>query len=223
MVVWNLNYAAIPGISPGDEKYGWSVVRADWSNRPAFDALAASATGQAYTLTLAASPAGGGTVAASPPGPAYAAGTAVSVTAAPNAGYSFAGWTVDGAAAGAANPLPLTMNAGHAVVAAFAAAPAPPPSPPPATSGLQYYPLPRPIRLLDTRAGQPACLAPGAPVAAGGTLTVGARPSCDGVTIPAGARAVVGNATVVNPASGGAGYVTLWPSGAGRPAVSNLN
>ncbi len=45
--------------------------------------------------------------------------------------------------------------------------------------------------------------------------------NCQGRTIPAGARAVVGNATVVNP--DGPGHVTLYPSGAARPQVSNLN
>lgn len=41
MFVWNLNYAATPNIKPDDEKYGWSLLRADWSNRPAFEALKA--------------------------------------------------------------------------------------------------------------------------------------------------------------------------------------
>jgi hypothetical protein len=39
MFVWNLNYPAIPEMPVSDEKYGWGVVRADWSNRPAFEAL----------------------------------------------------------------------------------------------------------------------------------------------------------------------------------------
>lgn len=41
MFLWNLNYAATPNIQPGDEKYGWSVLRGDWSNRPAFEAIKA--------------------------------------------------------------------------------------------------------------------------------------------------------------------------------------
>ena len=41
MFLWNLNYAATPSIQPGDEKYGWSVLRGDWSNRPAFEAIKA--------------------------------------------------------------------------------------------------------------------------------------------------------------------------------------
>ncbi|MGN6701109.1 MAG: cellulase family glycosylhydrolase [Thermomicrobiales bacterium] len=39
MFVWNLNYASIPGISQGDEKYGWSVLGPGFAPRPAYDAL----------------------------------------------------------------------------------------------------------------------------------------------------------------------------------------
>src|SRR5205807_1913202 len=92
--------------------------------------------------------------------------------------------------------------------------------PPTVTGDLQYYPLPSPVRLFDSRPGQPACLTTNAPLGAGGTLTLTATVGCTG--LPAVARAVVGNATVVNQASL-AGYVTLWPTGAGRPTVSNLN
>jgi hypothetical protein len=41
MFVWNLNYAATPSIATSDEKYAWSLLRGDWSNRPAFNALKA--------------------------------------------------------------------------------------------------------------------------------------------------------------------------------------
>ena len=49
----------------------------------------------------------------------YAAGTVVTLTATPASGYTFAGWTVDGTAAGSANPFTLTMTANHTVVANF--------------------------------------------------------------------------------------------------------
>ena len=39
--LWNLNYAAIPGIHPADEKYGWSVLRADGTTRPVYEAVRA--------------------------------------------------------------------------------------------------------------------------------------------------------------------------------------
>lgn len=92
------------------------------------------------------------------------------------------------------------------------------------TSGLQYYPLPRPIRLFDTRGtipGFPACEYLNQPLAAGGELVRQARITCDGITIPAAAEAIVGNATVITPSAGG--FVTLWPDGQTRPPVSNLN
>jgi hypothetical protein len=89
-------------------------------------------------------------------------------------------------------------------------------------TGLQYYPLPRPVRLLDTRPGETACNAPGLPLADQGTLDLLVRGSCSGITIPANAQAVVGNATVVNFISGG-GFITLYPSDAAQPNASNLN
>ncbi len=39
--LWNLNYAATPNIQPDDEKYGWSLLRGDWSHRPAYEAIKA--------------------------------------------------------------------------------------------------------------------------------------------------------------------------------------
>ena len=90
-------------------------------------------------------------------------------------------------------------------------------------SGLQYYPLPRPIRLLDTRPGETAaCNNPGTPLTGGTPLPLLARGACQGVTIPANAQAVVGNAAVVNFISG-PGYITLYPSDAAQPLVANLN
>jgi len=96
------------------------------------------------------------------------------------------------------------------------------------SSGLQYYPLPRPVRLLDTRPGFQACDHPGAPLTGGATHPEAARANCEGITIPAAAQAIVGNATVVNQDSAGktvsgGGYVTLYPSGAALPTASNLN
>ena len=41
MFLWNLNYAATPSIQTSDEKYAWSVLRGDWTNRPAFEAIKA--------------------------------------------------------------------------------------------------------------------------------------------------------------------------------------
>ncbi|MBI3943475.1 MAG: hypothetical protein HY326_10725, partial [Chloroflexi bacterium] len=41
MFVWNLNFAPVSG--PADEKAAFGLVRADWSHRPSFDALASMA------------------------------------------------------------------------------------------------------------------------------------------------------------------------------------
>ncbi len=89
--------------------------------------------------------------------------------------------------------------------------------------GLQFFPLAHPVRILDTRAGQTACDTPSAPLAAAASRTQLAQRTCDGLTIPSTAQAVVGNATVVNSTGAGAGFVTLYPTGADRPTVSNLN
>ncbi len=91
-------------------------------------------------------------------------------------------------------------------------------------TGLQYYPLPRPIRLLDTRPESTACNTPGAPLANDGVFTLQAQGGCEGLTIPASAKAIVGNATVVNVHPGSqSGWITLYPSDAAQPNVSNLN
>ena len=87
-------------------------------------------------------------------------------------------------------------------------------------AGLMFYPLPFPLRLLDTRAGMQGCDTPGAPIAGGTARTQLARRTCNNVTIPANALAVTGNVTTVQ--SGG-GYLTLYPSNAGQPLVANTN
>ncbi len=73
------------------------------------------------TFALAVSSSGSGSV--TPGSGTIAAGTAVTLTATPGAGAVFIGWTVDGAFAGLANPLTITMNASHTAVAAFAPQP----------------------------------------------------------------------------------------------------
>jgi hypothetical protein len=94
---------------------------------------------------------------------------------------------------------------------------------PPTTNGLFFHPLPKPIRLLETRAGQQGCNTPGAPITGGdaGTRTQQARLTCDNVTIPTGALAIVGNATTVNPQGGG--FLTLFPANAAKPLVASSN
>jgi len=78
-----------------------------------------------YSLTKSVSPAGTGTVTANPApncpdDPAkYLAGTAVTLTAAANGGYTFDHWSGD--ASGSGNPTTITMNANKSVTAHFVA------------------------------------------------------------------------------------------------------
>ena len=89
-------------------------------------------------------------------------------------------------------------------------------------TGLLFSPLAKPVRLLETRAGQSVgCFLPAAPLNGQQEYTQAARGVCDGVTIPANALGVVGNATVVQP--NGSGFLTLWPSSAARPLVATAN
>ncbi|MBS1790823.1 MAG: putative Ig domain-containing protein [Acidobacteria bacterium] len=93
---------------------------------------------------------------------------------------------------------------------------------PPDVGGLYFHPLPTPVRMLDTRAGQPGCDTPGAPIAAGVERTQQGRIFCNGVTIPSSAAAIVGNATAVVPS--GQGFLTLYPSNApSRPLAASSN
>ena len=85
-------------------------------------------------------------------------------------------------------------------------------------TGLQFYPLAQPVRLLDTRAGQPGCSSPSSPIASNTTITQTARNFCG---IPAQAQAVTGNVTVVSP--GANGFLTIYPSNTTRPTVANTN
>jgi hypothetical protein len=55
------------------------------------------------------------------------------------------------------------------------------------------------------------------------TLTQTAHRTCFGVTIPSTAKAVVGNATVVNFISSGLHWITLYPFGVPQPTASNIN
>ncbi|HNG33043.1 MAG TPA: BACON domain-containing carbohydrate-binding protein, partial [Blastocatellia bacterium] len=92
---------------------------------------------------------------------------------------------------------------------------------PPASGGLYFHPLPKPIRLLETRAGLSGCFASGAAIAGGADTAQQARLTCDGVTIPAAALAIVGNATTVGPQTGG--FLTLFPADAARPLAASSN
>ena len=88
-------------------------------------------------------------------------------------------------------------------------------------SGLQFYPLAHPVRLVDTRIGASACQAQGAPITGGTSLTVPSRVTCDSLTIPANAAAITGNITTVGPVANG--FLTVYPSSATQPQAANTN
>jgi len=74
------------------------------------------------SLDAVASPPGAGTV--SPSGlNSYLPGTVVQVTATPASGYSLLYWLLDGGNAGNANPITVTMNTPHQLVAVFSQGP----------------------------------------------------------------------------------------------------
>ena len=94
---------------------------------------------------------------------------------------------------------------------------------PPGAGGLYFHPLPRPVRLLDTRANFSACFAPGATLPGGAETMQQATGSCSGLQIPANAQAIVGNATTVNSQGTGYQYFTLFPADVLRPTVASSN
>ncbi|MBN1675655.1 MAG: chitobiase/beta-hexosaminidase C-terminal domain-containing protein, partial [Kiritimatiellae bacterium] len=100
----------------GDNANGTATITCSGSGLTAASVTATEADDD-YTLTISAS---NGTVSKNPSSTYYDNGTSVQLTATPNAGYTFTGWS--GALSGTANPASLTMNANKSVTANFAAA-----------------------------------------------------------------------------------------------------
>jgi len=73
------------------------------------------------TLTVNRNPATGGTVTLNPPpaGNGYFEGTQVMLTATPNAGYEFAGWSGDITGSSTTNPMTVVMDADKVLTANF--------------------------------------------------------------------------------------------------------
>jgi hypothetical protein len=94
---------------------------------------------------------------------------------------------------------------------------------PPIVGGLFFHPLPQPVRLLDTRPGATAIMAPGAALTPGQTMNLPGRFTSGSIAIPPTAKAIVGNATVDNTVGAPAGFATLYPGGTALPLASNLN
>ena len=72
-----------------------------------------------YQATISAIPSGTGTTNPSTGSHWYDSGTQVSVTATPASSYTFDSWVLDGLPAGSTNPITVTMNAPHNLVAQF--------------------------------------------------------------------------------------------------------
>jgi Leucine-rich repeat (LRR) protein len=130
----------------------------------------------------------------------FAPGTAVTLTAAPDPESSFLGW--GGACAGTALTCELTMDSARWVTATFS------------TPALSYYTV-TPCRVFDSRnpgLGGPVALAAGTsnPVQVAGYCSV-----------PATAKAVSLNVTVVAPSAGG--HLRLFGLGTPRPTTSSIN
>ena len=91
-----------------------------------------------------------------------------------------------------------------------------------ANSGGSINMLSTPIRVFDTRPGTTAPLNNAFAKVAGNTaLTLQITGTVvGGISVPAGAKGVLGNLTIIGPA--GDGYAQIWPSGA-APTTSNIN
>jgi len=72
-----------------------------------------------YTLTVAASPSNGGTITQNPSGTILLAGTPVTLTATPSAGYEFAGWSGDISQSSTTNPITVVMDENKSLTALF--------------------------------------------------------------------------------------------------------
>jgi hypothetical protein len=70
-----------------------------------------------YPLTTSVNPSGAGIVTLNPAGGTYNAGTAVTLTATPNSGYTFSSWSGD--LTGSTNPAQITMDGNKTVTAVF--------------------------------------------------------------------------------------------------------
>ncbi|MFP3208212.1 MAG: hypothetical protein RXR82_00350 [Nitrososphaeria archaeon] len=82
-------------------------------------ALISATAATYYALSVSSTPVGGGTT--SPSGAnSYPAGATVQVTAKPVSGYCLSYWLLDGVNVGNSNPITVTMNQPHELVAVFA-------------------------------------------------------------------------------------------------------
>ncbi|WP_191906974.1 InlB B-repeat-containing protein [Adhaeribacter soli] len=111
---------ATPG--PGSQFTGWSGDAAGNTNpltvtMDSDKVITATFSGlpEQYNLNVTAN--GSGTVAKSPNQTTYSSGTSVTLTATPNSGYKFSGWSGD--VTGTTNPVTITMSSDNNITATF--------------------------------------------------------------------------------------------------------
>ena len=153
-----------------------------------------------YTLALAVSPTGAGSVTANPPGGVYVSGTKVCLTATPNYGWVFTSWS--GATLDSNNC--LTLQANTAVAANFVG-----------SGSLLFVPV-TPCRIADTRNAKGPF---GGPAITGGTSRDFTIPS-GSCGIPSNAAAYSLNAAMIPRAHG---WITIWPTGQSQPGTASVN
>ena len=114
--------AVIDGLS-GGVTYYFAVTAYDTSGNESADsqevrATIPAASPESYALTISKTGTGTGTVTTSPAGTTFGAGTAVTLTAAPDSNSTFAGWS-EGYAGSAGTQCMVIMNKDVSVSAAF--------------------------------------------------------------------------------------------------------
>lgn len=118
---WQFNYAAISGANSTSH----SIIGAQTNNAGNYSVVITNTLGaitsSVATLTvnysLATSLTGSGSVTPTPNPIGYTPGSSVTLTASPDAGFTFTGWS--GNASGTVNPLNLTLTTNLAVTATF--------------------------------------------------------------------------------------------------------
>ena len=107
--------------APGSGFAGWSGDLSGTANPTTLTMSADRSVTASFvpvpTFTLTVATVGGGSVSLSPPGGVYPQDSSVTLSALPDAGFIFAGWSGD--LSGAANPATLVMSADRSVTARF--------------------------------------------------------------------------------------------------------
>jgi len=80
---------------------------------------------RSYAITINPRGGGGGTVSATPMKATYDAGESIGLTAIPDAGYRFTGWTIDSQLVSVEQSYTLVVTSDHQIVAGFAPLTAP--------------------------------------------------------------------------------------------------